>query len=209
MQIEVTQMIEGKERIACSAKFVMAARDKKTNKSYQVPPMNLEGEPENMKIKYQFGEKGQLLRKEEAKKNLKISPPTHEESTLIHNLLIEIEKDSDRNKSMKMSETKEKTALLMHLQEKNLSGKIFGGFILRLAYELGWLAVFKFLKGDYPKCIHIDDVQFLGPVEIGSFMELSATISYITTEIIHVVVNCHNVKGNGERSLTNILRISF
>lgn len=58
----------------------------------------------------------------------------------------------------------------MHLQDKNLSGKIFGGFILRLAYELGWLTVFKFLKGKFPKCTHIDDVQFLGSVEIGSSM---------------------------------------
>ena len=85
----------------------------------------------------------------------------------------------------------------MHLQDKNLSGKIFGGFILRLAYELGWLTAFKFLKGGYPKCTHIDDVQFLGPVEIGSSMELSSSISYITSELMHVVVNCYNVKPNG------------
>jgi len=52
----------------------------------------------------------------------------------------------------------------MHLQDKNLSGKIFGGFIIRLAYELGWLTAYKFLKGKYPRCTHIDDVQFLGPV---------------------------------------------
>ena len=52
----------------------------------------------------------------------------------------------------------------MHLQDKNLSGKIFGGFIIRLAYELGWLTAYKFSKGKYPRCTHIDDVQFLGPV---------------------------------------------
>ena len=68
----------------------------------------------------------------------------------------------------------------MHLQDKNLSGKIFGGFILRLAYELGWLTAFKYLKGNYPKCTFIDDVQFLGSVEIGSSMELEAIISYVT-----------------------------
>ena len=33
-----------------------------------------------------------------------------------------------------MSETVQRTTLLMHLQDKNLSGKIFGGFIIRLAY---------------------------------------------------------------------------
>lgn len=82
--------------------------------------------------------------------------------------MLEISKQQD--KWVPISQTTQKTTLLMHLQDKNLSGKIFGGFILRLAYELGWLTAFKFLKGSYPKCTHIDDVQFLGPVEIGSSM---------------------------------------
>lgn len=58
----------------------------------------------------------------------------------------------------------------MHLQDKNLSGKIFGGFIMRLGYELGWLTAYRFMKGKFPKCAHIDDVQFLAPVEIGSII---------------------------------------
>ncbi len=52
----------------------------------------------------------------------------------------------------------------MHNEDKNLSGKIFGGFILRLAYELGWLCAYKFLKIGYPRIAHVDDVQFLAPV---------------------------------------------
>ena len=78
-----------------------------------------------------------------------------------------------------MKSTIQRNTLLMHLQDKNLSGKIFGGYILRLAYELGWLTVFRFLNGAYPKCTHIDDVQFLGPVEIGTLIDLEAVISYI------------------------------
>ncbi len=58
----------------------------------------------------------------------------------------------------------------MHLQDKNLSGKIFGGYIIRLAYELGWLTAYRFLQGKFPKCTQIDDIQFLGPVEIGSIV---------------------------------------
>ena len=86
---------------------------------------------------------------------------------------------------MKMGETIQRTTLLMHLQDKNLSGKIFGGFILRLAYELGWLTAYKFLKGGVPKCTHIDDVQFLGPVEIGSIVELESVISYKCVLALH------------------------
>lgn len=108
-----------------------------------------------------------------------------------------------------MSQTIQRNTLLMHLQDKNLSGKIFGGNILRLAYELAWVTAFKFLKGKFPKCTHIDDVQFLGPVEIGTMMELEAVISYISEEVLHVIVECQNSRGSGETKTTNILRISF
>lgn len=45
VQIAVTQEIQGKEKLSCSAKFVMAARDKKTGKSYKVPALELSNEP--------------------------------------------------------------------------------------------------------------------------------------------------------------------
>lgn len=41
VQIDVLQNIEGTDRLACSAKFVMAARDKTTGKSYQVPKLDI------------------------------------------------------------------------------------------------------------------------------------------------------------------------
>lgn len=41
VQIDVLQNIDGKDRLSCSAKFVMAARDKKTGKSYQVPALDI------------------------------------------------------------------------------------------------------------------------------------------------------------------------
>jgi acyl-CoA hydrolase len=35
---------------------------------------------------------------------------------------------------MSMGQTGLKSTQLMHIQDKNLSGKIFGGFIMRLAF---------------------------------------------------------------------------
>lgn len=45
VQIKVHQNIEGTERLACSAKFVMAARNKESGKAYPVPPLNFSQEP--------------------------------------------------------------------------------------------------------------------------------------------------------------------
>ena len=60
--------------------------------------------------------------------------------------------------------------MLMHVEDKNLSGKIFGGLILRYAYEAGWLCASRFLEKVLPVVTEIDEVQFLAPVEIGSFV---------------------------------------
>lgn len=42
VQIDVMQKVsnEEKDRLACSAKFVMVARDKKTGKAYHVPRLD-------------------------------------------------------------------------------------------------------------------------------------------------------------------------
>lgn len=44
--------------------------------------------------------------------------------------------------------------------------------ILRIGYELGWLCAYKFLKNKAPVINQIDDVQFLAPVEIGSYIQV-------------------------------------
>lgn len=91
----------------------------------------------------------------------------------------------------------QKTTLLMHTEDKNLHGKIFGGYVLRLAYELAWLCVYKYLKGGLPIVTNIDDVQFLAPVEVGSTLDYTARICYIESNLMHVIVNCKNTKANG------------
>lgn len=97
----------------------------------------------------------------------------------------------------------------MHVEDKNLSHKVFGGLILRLCYELAWLCTTKFTKSRRAKVSHVDDVQFLGPVEIGSYVDLEGKIGYVSDEHVHVIVSCRNAEIGGSSALTNILRITF
>lgn len=95
-------------------------------------------------------------------RGLEISPPTYEESVVIHKLnqIIKVSPDS----FVPISSTTLKNTMLMHIEDKNLSGKVFGGLILRMGYELGWLCASKFLKSGFPVVTHVDDVLFLAPV---------------------------------------------
>jgi acyl-coenzyme A thioesterase 9 len=63
VQICVRQLVDSKERLTCTANFVMAARDKKSNKDYKVPVLVLTNEPQNLKIKNELAMKRQKMRK--------------------------------------------------------------------------------------------------------------------------------------------------
>lgn len=81
---------------------------------------------------------------------------------------------------------------------------------MRMGYELGWLCASKFLRIGYPIITHVDDVQFLAPVEIGSYVELEAKVGYVTDRYIHVIITCNNWEIKKEKSvLTNVLRVTF
>jgi acyl-coenzyme A thioesterase 9 len=95
-------------------------------------------------------------------RGLEITPPTYEESVVIHKLN-QIIKANPEN-FLPISSTTLKNTMLMHIEDKNLSGKVFGGLILRMGYELGWLCASKFLKSGFPVVTHVDDVLFLAPV---------------------------------------------
>lgn len=80
---------------------------------------------------------------------------------------------------------------------------------MRIGYELGWLCAHKFLKNGYPIISHVDDVQFLAPVELGTYLELEAKVGLVTERFIHVIISCTNSDIKGKSTLTNVLRVTF
>jgi acyl-coenzyme A thioesterase 9 len=109
-----------------------------------------------------MGSDRQAARKEEAKRGLEIAPPTYEESVVIHRLMKKVKSGEERYTSI--GSTRLQNNMLMHIEDKNLSGKIFGGHILRNCYEIGWLCAARYLPSSIPKAAEIDEVQFLAPV---------------------------------------------
>jgi acyl-CoA hydrolase len=63
VHIDVLQKIEGEERLACSANFVMVARNKATGLSYEVPKLSLQREKEIFRIINELGQERQRVRK--------------------------------------------------------------------------------------------------------------------------------------------------
>jgi len=173
------------------ALFSMVAREKYNNVAAEVH--QLEPITEREKQLFHFGEEQTLLRKERRKERFEIAPPNDEERDLLHNMWLkenatpkkigEIYKDfPSTNDSYSdyasMPSTRLTSTRIMMPQRRNIHNKIFGGYLLREAYELSWAVCYAHTKGNAPTWLSLDENMFVQPVEIGSLMSFSAEIVY-------------------------------
>ena len=113
VHIDVLQKTGNSERLACSANFVMVARNKTTGKAYEVPSINFNDEKDTFRIIHELGFQRQASRKKESVKALEFSPPTYEESVAIHKLKNFLK--TNGTNYVPMASTILKNTTLMHL----------------------------------------------------------------------------------------------
>jgi acyl-coenzyme A thioesterase 9 len=62
-------------------------------------------------------------------------------------------------------------------QDRNVHGKVFGGWLMRRAFETAWAAGWK-ATGALPKFLALDDISFQHPVEVGTLVRFDARLSH-------------------------------
>ena len=125
------------QQLKASAVFLFVARDKSDHtKKYQLPKFSFEGEEDLDKcnMRYQIGKKHQAKRKQESDDAITKRAPTQQENEYVHKFFTNTEMKENK---INIRQTKMEKDLLMHLQDRNLHGKIFGGFVMREAFEIG------------------------------------------------------------------------
>ena len=71
-----------------------------------------------------------------------LKPPSVEDIAIIHNIFLN---SADRAKeSIETEKTVVTNIRLMHMQERNIHNKIFGGFLMREMVETGWVVASRF-----------------------------------------------------------------
>ena len=78
-----------------------------------------------------------------------------------------------------MDATRTENMFVAQPQQRNLSGRIFGGFLLRRAFELAFATTYVF-GGAKPKFHSVADMNFLRPVEVGDLMRIRARVLHAT-----------------------------
>ena len=76
-----------------------------------------------------------------------------------------------------MGATEMQNAMVAQPQVRNLHDRIFGGFLMRRAYELAFAACYLF-GGDKPRFLEVDDISFDAPVNVGELLVFKSRCLY-------------------------------
>lgn len=214
--IEVKSLQFGEWKTCMTATFVMVAREKFNNVA--APVHKIEPETEREKELYRQAEKNMQRRKKAAEESLEKRPPNDEERDLIHRIFLKIKEKQggqgdwhqwfekqDRLSALSPSPAAEQLDIdvtqqrfihttvlqntkIMFPQQRNIHNKIFGGYLLRQAYELAFACASIYCKSNSVLFLSLDDNAFLKPVEIGSIVSFTSAVVYTGRKTLNVRV---------------------
>ncbi|KAL1541007.1 Acyl-coenzyme A thioesterase 2, chloroplastic [Salvia divinorum] len=219
IQLDVTQTTpetaDPSDPTALTANFVFVARDYKTGRA--APVNRLVPETEREKLLYKAAEAKSKVRK--GKLRDEESEIENREMNNFEALLAEgrISCDmpalADRD-SILLKYTCLENSLICQPQQRNIHGRIFGGFLMHRAFELAFSTAYAF-AGIMPSFIEADHVDFLKPVDVGDFLRFKSCVLYTEAEnsdrpLIHVEVVAHVTRPELRSSeVSNTLYFTF
>lgn len=200
IQLEVIQSTEGSsnpsDALALTANFTFVARDSNTGKS--APVNQISPETEQEKLLWEEAEERNKARKKKRIENKKDTE--NKDMERLNALLAEgrvfcdLPALADRD-SILLQDTRHQNSLICQPQQRNIHGRIFGGFLMRKAFELAFSNAYAF-AGAAPRFVEVDHVDFFIPVDVGNFLRFKSCILYTELEdpakpMINVEVVAH------------------
>ncbi|KAL7106410.1 hypothetical protein ACP275_07G111700 [Erythranthe tilingii] len=200
IQLEVTQSsqetADTADAVALTANFTFVARDSNTGKSAIINQIAPETEKEKLVWK-EAEERNKLRKKKKGEQKKEIND---EEMNRLNELLSESRVFCDMpvladRDSILIKETRLQNSLMCQPQQRNIHGRIFGGFLMRRAFELAFATAYAF-AGSSPCFVEVDHVDFLKPVDVGNFLRFNSCVLYTELEnpakpMINVEVVAH------------------
>uniref|UniRef100_A0A4W3IJS8 HotDog ACOT-type domain-containing protein n=2 Tax=Callorhinchus milii TaxID=7868 RepID=A0A4W3IJS8_CALMI len=108
-----------------------------------------------------------------------------------------------------MEDTRLKSLEMCHPKEHSIHRNIFGGFLMKKAFELSWANACMYIKSR-PSEVFVDNILFHRPVEIGSLLYLSSQVCYTERNFIQIRVHSEVVDPlTLERKTTNVFHFTF
>ena len=142
------------------------------------------------------------LKKEERSKKLTVVRPSSEESGLVHEIWLDTNVNrrirmDDKDRYIAISDTRLTNIIICQPQHLNRAGKIFGGYLMKLAYELARVTAYKFIGGlgdiydtdvkratlidQHPQFVSSDEISFEHPVSVGCIIRNESVVACTDT----------------------------
>jgi len=205
--LEVGIRISSKEenswvRVARAYFIMVARREGKAEPVNSLLPLS-----KDERRRFKEGEQRQRERRAIAQTSYLHYKPTVEESQVLHNLFLQ-----NKNREIDgvpMHKSIRQSTLLMHPQSRNVHNNIFGGYLMREAFELAWNITFLYCR-KRPQFVSMDHMYFYKPVEIGSIISFTGTVVYTVEKSLMVEVVTEVVRPkSGETQLANVCYFTF
>ncbi|CAO3693183.1 unnamed protein product [Rhizopus stolonifer] len=214
-----TLCVLGKNTVLAT-RFTMVAIDSVTQKPVKVNSLRLTSTKE--KRLFEIAESTKQRKKREKETALTRQPPTPAERLDIHDVFLEYSRytsdTSDERQPLPedkvwMSDTKLESNFLMQPQDRNIHNNIFGGYLMRRAYELAYANTALFMRSSSPVLLSMDEVAFRKPVHVGTLLNLKSNIVFSEgfphrTVQVRVVADVVNIQQN-TREVTNIFHFTL
>ncbi|CAL1407912.1 unnamed protein product [Linum trigynum] len=202
---------------ALTANFIFVARDSVTGKAASVNRLIPETKQE--KSLFEEAEARSKLRKrktveDDGRKEVESGEKNRLEALLAEGRIFsDMPALADRD-SILLGDTRLQNSLICQPQQRNMHGRIFGGFLMHRAFELAFSTAYTF-AGLVPCFLEVDHVDFLRPVDVGDFLRLKSCVLYTELEnpdepLINVEVVAHVTKPELRTSeVTNTFYFTF
>mmetsp|Transcript_11641 Transcript_11641/g.16609 ORF Transcript_11641/g.16609 Transcript_11641/m.16609 type:complete len:287 (+) Transcript_11641:599-1459(+) len=180
---------DGSEDEWLEAFFTFVTLDHITKKPVAMPPLLPQTNEE--RALFELGALKAHAKKQARRNKLQIGQPITSETSLridqkaAHLLaaagpLLKMPSLADPQ-SILMQHTKMQNAMIAQPQVRNLHDRIFGGFLMRRAFELAFANAYVF-GGAKPRFLEVDDVSFDSPVDVGDLLVFNSRVLYTQPE---------------------------
>lgn len=172
----------------------MVAIDSATKKPVKINPL-ITTSPAEERL-FEIAEINKKRKKRYAEISLDRQPPTAEERLAVHDVYLQYSQYSGGSKEdafassqsqdelqelpsnlVWMRNTNLESNFLMQPQDRNIHNNIFGGYLMRRAFELAYADAALFMKSTSPYLLSMDEVIFRKPVHVGTLLNLRSSIT--------------------------------
>ena len=100
----------------------------------------------------------------------------------------------------------------MHGQDRNRHGKMFGGYLMREAFDNAFVAACLQNPNGFAELLRVDQVLFLKPVPVGSVMDMRSKVTLIEEieglgKVMRVVTKGYNEHGVQTNNFNFLFRV--